>query len=73
MTFMFNRGHRSWAAATPVKHKRYMQCLMCVLTMMKHSENNRTEEIGLGNWELYQSASGWRLVGYYFKETFCDR
>ena len=45
--FIFDRCHRSWAAATPAKYERDIQELKCVLTMLKISENNRTEEIGL--------------------------
>ena len=38
---------RSWAAATPVKYKRYIQQLTYVPRIVKNSENNGTEEISL--------------------------
>ena len=39
--------HRSWAAVTPAKYKRDIQYIMCVLTMLKISQNSGMEEIGL--------------------------
>ena len=47
ITFIFDRCHRSWAAVTPVKYKRDIQWLTCVLAMLKNEENNGTGEMGL--------------------------
>ena len=47
ITFIFDSCHRSWAAVTFVKYKRDIQKLTCVLTMLKNSENNGMEKIGL--------------------------
>ena len=45
--FIFDRCHRSSAAATPVKYERDIQWLTCILVMRKNEENNGTGEIGL--------------------------
>ena len=47
ITFIFDRYHRAWAAATPDKYQRDIQYLTWVLAMLKNSENNGTEKIGL--------------------------
>ena len=44
---MFDRCHRSWAAATPVKYEHNIQSVTSILTMVKNREINGTEEIGL--------------------------
>ena len=49
ITFIFDRCHRSWAAASSVKYEHDVQYLTCVLTKLKNkkAENNGTDKIGL--------------------------
>ena len=42
VTFIFDRCHCSWAAATPIKYKCDIQLLICVLAMLKNEDR--------GNW-----------------------
>ena len=54
ITFIFDSCHRSWAAVTPVKYKRDIQWLTCVLAMLKNEENN-----GTGEMDLVTPTPGW--------------